>query len=101
MPEQLRLQKVHQAVTLSELRAFILCLKSGKDNQKEVATGIMHLEEYILASKLGFQKTNDIFRACDPPEHVRGKCKVSSHLGTHSEPFQGKPLESYWASFKV
>ncbi|CAD6241173.1 GSCOCG00009194001-RA-CDS [Cotesia congregata] len=72
-PDQVRLKKIHQAVALSELRAFILNLKAGEDNQKAVAKGIMQSEEYILTSRLGFEETSDNFHACDPSEHIRGE----------------------------
>ncbi|KAG8035872.1 hypothetical protein G9C98_002998 [Cotesia typhae] len=73
IPDQLRLKKIHQVVALSELRAFILGLKAGDDNQKAVAKAVMQSEEYILTSRLGLFSTLDNFLTCDPPEHVRGK----------------------------
>ncbi|XP_057339787.1 uncharacterized protein LOC130677162 [Microplitis mediator] len=82
--EQLRLRKLHQSVILSELRGYILSLKSSEDVEKTTARAILHSEEYILATKNGFTKTVNVFRRCDPPEHIRGKT-FSEFLGL----FQG------------
>ncbi|XP_057340190.1 uncharacterized protein LOC130677444 [Microplitis mediator] len=82
--EQLRLRKLHQSVILSELRGFILSLKSSEDVEKTTARAILHSEEYILATQSGFEETVDLFRRCDPPEHIRGKT-FSEFLGL----FQG------------
>ncbi|XP_008551917.1 uncharacterized protein LOC103574287 [Microplitis demolitor] len=82
--EQLRLRKLHQAVVLSELRGFILSLKSSEDVEKTTARAILHSEEYILVTKNGFKETVDLFRRCDPPEHIRGNT-FSEFLGL----FQG------------
>ncbi|XP_057340437.1 uncharacterized protein LOC130677610 [Microplitis mediator] len=82
--EQFRLRKLHQAVVLSELRGFILSLKSSDDVDKTTARAILHSEEYILATQSGFKETTDLLRRCDPPKHIRGKT-FSEFLGL----FQG------------
>ncbi|XP_057339878.1 uncharacterized protein LOC130677221 [Microplitis mediator] len=82
--DQSRLRKLHQAVILSELRGFILSLKSSEDDEKTTARAILHSEEYILATQNGFENTLDWYRRCDPPEHIRDKT-FSEFLGL----FQG------------
>ncbi|CAD6241174.1 GSCOCG00009195001-RA-CDS [Cotesia congregata] len=89
IPEQQRLRRVLQAVGLSELRAFILSLKTGEDSQKSLTRTILYLEETILASKFGFKETSDDLRVCDPPEHVRGET-FGEFLGL----FQGVSLNT-------
>ncbi|XP_057340871.1 uncharacterized protein LOC130677950 [Microplitis mediator] len=87
--EQLRLRKLHQSVILSELRGYILNLKSSDDVEKTTARAILHSEEYILATKNAFKVTTDFFRRCDPPEHIRGRT-FSEFLGL----FQGVILNN-------
>ncbi|XP_057337150.1 uncharacterized protein LOC130675459 [Microplitis mediator] len=82
--EQFRLRKLHQSVILSELRGYILSLKSSEDVEKTTARAILHSEGYILATKKGFLDAAVGFRRCDPPEHIRGKT-FSEFLGL----FQG------------
>ncbi|XP_057335712.1 uncharacterized protein LOC130674410 [Microplitis mediator] len=82
--EQLRLRKLHQSLVLSELRGYILSLKSSEDVKKITARAILHSEEYILATKKAFRETVDTFMRCDPPEHIREKT-FSEFLGL----FQG------------
>lgn len=72
MNNQIRLEKLHQAVVLSELRAFILNLKVAKHVLDTASDAVMHSEEYILATRNGFKVAESFYYHCDPEEHIRG-----------------------------
>ncbi|XP_057340870.1 uncharacterized protein LOC130677949 [Microplitis mediator] len=81
---QIRLEKLHQAVVLSELRAFILNLKGAENSLSTASNAVIHSEQYILATRNGFKAVENFYYRCDPEEHIRGET-FSEFLGL----FQG------------